>query len=233
MVAIKQALVEEVARSAVTFWEKKLTPGLDSGDTSLRDPETGLVYILPEPSVRQPIRGWNTVTAADVAVIDLQGNIVGPPENRPTIEAPMHLHIYRARSDINAIVHSHGRWSQIFAAVRQNVPCLTIDAFHFLGGEVVCAEFGRVASETLAVNIVKALGDSKKAALMAGHGAACCGPDYYEAFLVADVLETTAKQAIFAKLIGTIVPVTLGDLLPEDMIKNMDPEMLKQLGIQF
>jgi L-fuculose-phosphate aldolase len=233
MVAIKQALVEEVAKSAITFWEKKLTPGLDSGDTSLRDPETGLVYILPEPSVRQPIRGWNTVTAADVAVIDLQGNIVGPPENKPTIEAPMHLYIYRARSDINAIVHSHGVWSQIFAAVRQNVPCLTIDAYHFLGGEVVCAEFGRVASETLAVNIVKALGDSKKAAIMAGHGAACCGDDYYEAFLVADVLETTAKQGIFAKLIGTIVPVTLGDLLPEDMIKNMDPETLKQLGIKF
>jgi L-fuculose-phosphate aldolase len=233
MVAIKQALVEEVARSAVTFWEKKLTPGLDSGDTSLRDPETGLVYILPEPSVRQPIRGWNTITAADVAVIDLQGNIVGLPDNRPTIEAPMHLYIYRARSDINAIVHSHGIWSQIFAAVRQNVPCLTIDAFHFLGGEVVCAEFGRVASETLAQNIVKALGDSKKAAIMAGHGAACCGADYYEAFLTADVLETTAKQAVFAKLIGTIVPVTLGDMLPEDMIKNMTPDMLKELGIKF
>ena len=233
MVRIKQSLVKEVAKSAITFYEQRLTPGLDSGDTSLRDPDTGLVYILPEPSERQPIRGWNTITAADVAVIDLDGKIVGPPDNKPTIEAPMHLAIYRARSDINAIVHSHGPWSQIFATVRQNIPCVTIDAYHFLGGEVECAEFGRVASETLAKNIVKALGDTKKAAIMAGHGAACCGADYYEAFLTAHVLEITAKQAIFAKLIGTIIPTTLGDLLPEDMVKNMDPEMLKQMGIKF
>lgn len=233
MVAIKQSLIDEVAKSAQTFWEKKLTPGMDSGDTSLRDPETGLIYILPEPSVRQPIRGWNTVTSADVAVIDMQGNIVGSPENRPTIEAPMHLRIYEARPDVNAIVHSHGVWSQIFAAVRQDIPCLTIDALHFLGGEVKCAEFGRVASETLAQNVVKALGSDRKAALMAGHGAACVGADFYEAFLVAEVLETTAKQAIFAKLIGQIVPVTLGDLLPEEMIESMDPETLKELGIKF
>jgi L-fuculose-phosphate aldolase len=233
MATIKPALMEEVARSAHTFWEKKLTPGMDSGDTSLRDPETGLIYILPQPSERQPIRGWNTITSADVAVIDLQGNVVGPPENLPTVEAPMHLRIYEARPDVNAIVHSHGVWSQIFAAVRQDIPCLTIDAYHFLMGEVKCAEFGRVASETLAQNIVEALGNERRAALMAGHGAACVGPDFYEAFLVAEVLETTAKQALFAKLIGKIVPVTLGDILPEDMVKSMDPETLKQLGIKF
>ena len=233
MATVKPALMEEVARSAHTFWEKKLTPGMDSGDTSLRDSETGLIYILPQPSARQPIRGWNTITSADVAVIDQQGNIVGPPENLPTVEAPMHLRIYEARPDVNAIVHSHGVWSQIFAAVRQDIPCLTIDAFHFLMGEVKCAEFGRVGSETLAQNIIEALGNDRRAALMAGHGAVCTGPDFYEAFLVAEVLETTAKQALFAKLIGTIVPVTLGDILPEDMIKSMDPETLKKLDIKF
>jgi len=232
MATIKPALMEEVARSAHTFWEKKLTPGMDSGDTSLRDPETELIYILPQPSQRQPIRGWNTITNADVAVIDPQGNVVGPPENLPTIEAPMHLRIYEARPDVNAIVHSHGVWSQIFAAVRQDIPCLTIDAYHFLLGEVKCAEFGRVASETLAQNVIEALGD-RRAALMAGHGAACVGPDFYEAFLAAEVLETTAKQALFAKLIGQIVPVTLGDILPDDMVKSMNPETLKQLGIKF
>lgn len=233
MTAIKPELMEEVARSAHTFWEKKLTPGMDSGDTSLRDPETGLIYILPQPSQRQPIRGWNTITSADIAVIDPRGNVVGQPENLPTVEAPMHLGIYEARPDVNAIVHSHGVWSQIFAAVRQDIPCLTIDAYHFLLGEVKCAEFGRVGSEALAQNIVEALGNERRAALLAGHGAACVGPDFYEAFLAAEVLETTAKQALLAKLIGEIVPVTLGDILPEDMIKGMDSETLKQLGIKF
>jgi len=234
MATIKPALIEEVAEAAQTFWEKKLTPGMDSGDTSLRDPETGLIYILPQPSERQPIHGWNTITAADVAVIDMQGNVVGPPENLPTVEYPMHLRIYEARPDVNAIVHSHGLWSQIFAAVRQDIPCLTIDAYHFLLGEVKCAEFGRVGSEALAENIVEALGNERRAALMAGHGAACVGPNFYEAFLAAEVLEMTAKQALYAKLIkGKIVPVTLGDILTEDIVKAMDAETLKQMNIKF
>ena len=233
MTDIKPALIEEVAEAAHTFWEKKLSPGMDSGDLSLKDPETQLVYILPQPSERQPIKGWNTITAADVAVIDMQGNVVGPPENLPTVEYPMHLRIYEARPDVNAIVHSHGEWSQIFAAVRQDIPCLSLDAFHFLLGEVKCAEFGRVGSEKLAQNIVDALGNERRAALLAGHGAACVGPDLYEAFLAAEVLETTARQAICAKLIGKIVPVTLGDILPEDIIQAMDPEQLKQMNIKF
>ena len=35
------------------------------------------------------------------------------------------------------------------------------------------------------------------------------------------------------ELIGQIVPVTLGDILPEDMIRSMDAETLKQLDIKF
>jgi len=233
MTTTKSHLIEEVAQSAHTFWEKKLSPGMDSGDTSLRDPETGLIYILPQPTEQKPIRSWNEITSDDIAVIDMKGNVVGPPQNLPTVEAPMHLAIYEARQDVNAIVHSHGRWSQIFAAVRQDIPCLTLDAYHFLLGDVKCAEFGRVGSETLAKNIVEALGNECRAALLAGHGAACVGPDFFEAFLAAEVLEITAKQAIFAKLIGEIVTVGLGDILPEDMVRAMDPETLKQLNIKF
>ena len=200
---IKDSLREEVAKSATTYFEKGLTPGWDAGDTSLRDPETELIYILPQPSERQPIINWSYIKSEDVAVIDMQGNVVDDSGNYPTVEAPMHIRIYEARPDVNAIVHSHAEWSQIFAAVRKNIPPPTIDAFHQLGGEVVCAEFGRVASEELAKNIVKALGKNRYAALMAGHGAACVGRDFAQAFLVAELLERTAKQVIFAQLVGT------------------------------
>ena len=38
------------ASYAKPFVEKKLTPGMDSGDWSMRDRETGLIYVCPRPS---------------------------------------------------------------------------------------------------------------------------------------------------------------------------------------
>ncbi len=230
---IKQELIEEVARSAKTFYELKLTPGSDSGDTSLLDRETGLVYILPQPSEKQPIKNWSFVTADDVAVIDLDGNICGNAENFPTVEAPMHLHIYKARPDINAIVHSHGEWSQIFAGCRKDIPSFVMDTFHYCGGEIKCAEFGRVASEELAVNIVKALGKYGKAALMAGHGAACCGKTLDEAFFVAQMVERSARQAIFAKLVGELVPFAITDMIDPETIRAVGAEPLRAMGLNI
>ena len=230
---IKQELIEVVAKSAKTFWDLKLTPGSDSGDTSLLDRETGLVYILPQPSEKQPIKNWSHVGPDDIAVIDLDGGVVGNQENFPTVEAPMHLTIYKARPDVNAIVHSHGEWSQIFAGVRKDIPSFVMDTFHYCGGDIKCAEFGRVASEVLAVNIVKALGKYGKAALMAGHGAACLGKDMDEAFFVAEVVERSARQAIMAKLIGEIVPFNILDMIDEETIRTVGAEPLRAMGMNI
>jgi L-ribulose-5-phosphate 4-epimerase len=230
---VKQNLIEEVARSAKRFWELKLTPGSDSGDTSLIDREEGLVYFLPQPSTKQPIKNWSYVGADDIAVTDLDGGVVGNTENFPTVEAPMHFAIYKARPDINAIVHSHGDWSQIFAGVRKDIPSFVMDTYHYCGGDIKCAEFGRVATDELAVNIVKALGPYGKAALMAGHGAACCGKDMDEAFFVAEMVERSAKQAIFAQLIGPLVPFTITDMIDIETIRAVGPEPLRAMGMNI
>ena len=57
---IKDGLKEAVATSARQMWEKRLTWGRDAGDSSLRDPETGLIYILPKPSSRIDIPNWES-----------------------------------------------------------------------------------------------------------------------------------------------------------------------------
>lgn len=55
MITINKKFQEEVARSGPLLLDKGLTPGRDFGDTSLRDQQSGLIYILPRPSKRQPI----------------------------------------------------------------------------------------------------------------------------------------------------------------------------------
>ena len=202
---IKQYLKEEVARSARLFWEKGLTPGNDSGDTSLRDVETGYIYICPRPDERLKISNWGVIKAEDIVVIDMEGRIVVDTGILPTVEAPMHLHIYKARPEINTIVHSHAVWSSAFAVTGRNIPLVLDEQSYVFGGEVVCAEYGKVGSEELAVNIVRALGTNKMAALMQNHGAVCIGKDFEEAFIVSDFLEKCAQTILFGNLLGGLV----------------------------
>jgi L-fuculose-phosphate aldolase len=70
----------------------------------------------------------------------------------------MHLLIYKTRRNVNAIVHSHAVWSSAFAVTGRSIPLVLAEQSLRLGGEVRCADYGRVGSDELADNIVKALG---------------------------------------------------------------------------
>lgn len=225
MININQDLKDEVALSGPLLIKQGLSPGRDFGDTSLRDPQTGLIYILPRPSPRQPICDWSQVTADDVAVINLNGEIVGDPNVLPTIEAPMHLRIYHARPEVNGIVHSHGEWSSIFAALRQNIPAVTLDALETIGAEEVrCSAYARIASEELGNSVVEALGIKSKAALMANHGAVCIGTSLNEAFLVAYLLEKLSMQVAFGRILGNPIPITWEDFGDAPTYEDMVPQ---------
>lgn len=215
---IKQSLKEEVAKAAHLFWEKGLTPGQDSGDVSLRDPETNLIYICPRTSDTLRIPNWGVITADHIVVLDLEGNIQEDNGILATVEAPMHLYIYKARPEVNAIVHSHAEWSSVFAVTGRNVPLVLAEQSLFLGGEIVCAEYGKVGSVKIAENIVKALGSSKQCALMRNHGAVSVGVTLEDAFLNADFLEKGAKNALFGYLLGGLIEISPDEILDEGLL---------------
>lgn len=215
-------LIRQVARSGPALLEKQLSPGRDFGDASARDPESGLIYILPRPTPRQPIVSWADVTDADVSVITLAGEVVGDPEVPPTVEMPMHLRVYQARPEVNAVLHTHGEWSSVFAAARMDVPTVTLDALETIGVEIIkCAPYAKIASQELGDVVVAALGSQAKAALLANHGGICVGETMAEAFLVAELLEKVCKQVILATVLGRVVPVTWHDFGDAPMYEQM------------
>ena len=217
---IKQELREEVARATRLFWEKDLSPGQDSGDTSLRDPETGLIYICPRPKPGVlHIPYWGMIQADHIVVIDIKGGIIEDFGIEPTVESPMHLAIYEARPDVNAIVHSHAVWSSAYAVTGKSIPLILAEQSLRLGGEIHCAEYGKVGSEQIAQNIMRALGKDKYAALMMNHGAVCLGRNFEEAFIVSDFLEKGAKVALLGSLLGTLITREPDDILDPRLVK--------------
>jgi len=221
---IRHDLQEAVAQAGWRLVELGLTTGLDSGDVSLFDRSNGLIYALPAPSDRLPIRTWTDVRAEDIAVVTENGEILASSMTEPTVELPMHLSIYKARTDINCIVHSHAEDSQVFAASQSDIPTCTIDTFTRAGfGPIICGEFGVVASEELGLNMVKALGKTRKTALMARHGAVAIGNDLFDALFTATVIEKAARQALKIISLGLIPEqLTLRHIFDEESVSGIE-----------
>ncbi|HEX9066844.1 MAG TPA: class II aldolase/adducin family protein [Streptosporangiaceae bacterium] len=205
---------EIVARSAHALCARGLTWGKDAGDSSLRDPDTGLIYILPKPSEHLKIPTWDVITAEHIAVVDIDGNTVGGNGVEPTVELLTHLRIYQNRPDVQAVVHSHGRWSRVYAALRQPIPALMIDSFLYTGAAPIeCTVFGAIGSDEVAMSAVECMGEHGKAALLAAHGAVCVGSSMADALDVAEITEDMARIAILSTAAGTPVPLGLDDFI--------------------
>ncbi len=207
------------ASYAAKFVEKKFTPGMDSGDWSMRDTETGLIYICPRPNSAFDIcPDWSVIKAEHICVYNIDGTSAEDNGFLPTVELPMHLAIYKARPECNAVVHSHPIYSSAFAATGENVPVLLAEQALFLGGDVICAEYGLVGSTALADNIVQALGKTHNAALLRNHGAVILGKNLEQAFVLSDFLEHAAHVAQLAKCVGTPITISMDYILDPSLL---------------
>lgn len=168
------------------------------GNISVRDPETGYVYLTPSGMP------YDTIVEDDIVVMDIDGNRI-EGERKPTIEHAMHLGIMRNRPEINAVVHTHPVYSQVFALLHEDIPPVIDEAAQILG-EVRVTEYALPGSPEMAENAIKTLGNDA-ACLLANHGAVAVGKDMDAAFKVCTILEMTSQIYYMARCIGTPKPI--------------------------
>lgn len=170
------------------------------GNISVRSEDGECVIITPSGI------DYNIITVEMVSVIDKDGNLLSG--NKPSIETPLHLAIYKNRPDVGAVVHVHSPYTSAIACTRTNIPPVFDEMAQILGGGVETAEYALPGSDELANNCVKALGD-RMAALLANHGGVAVGKDLDEALKIVEVLEKCLMSYAIAKSFGT--PIPLGD----------------------
>lgn len=197
--------ITELRRQVLACARQSYTEGLfagTSGNLSARDPESGLIAITPT-SVPYP-----TMTADDIVVMDLDGNVV--QGGRPSSEWPMHAELYRAMPEVHAVVHTHSPCATGFAVVQRPIPVILIEMIYFLHGAVPVADYARPGSPQVGKNCVKALLDSgATACLMANHGVAAVGETLDQAHIRAVYVEDAARIYQNARLVGepVLIPV--------------------------
>ena len=156
------------------------------GNISYCDRETGRVYITPSGM------DYCKLTTDDIVVVDLQGNVV-EGNRRPSIETGLHVAVYNARPDVNAVIHTHPIFSTVFSSMGEDIPLMHDEGAQALGDVVRTAEYALPGTPELAKKCVKALGQEAYACLLQSHGAVCVSANMDGAFKVAKVLEMMAE----------------------------------------
>jgi len=128
---------------------------------------------------------------AHLVFMSLEGEI-GGGQLLPSSEWHMHAGIYRARADINAVVHCHSRHATILACTHRPLP-----AVHYMiaitdRDEIPVATYATFGTPALAASAVAALGSRGLACLLANHGQVAAGADLSRALRVAQEVEELA-----------------------------------------
>ena len=174
------------------------------GNISARNPKNGRIFLTPSGMA------YDVITPEDIVVVDGEGRIL-EGTRKPTVEMGMHLAIYRLRSDVNAIIHTHPIHSSVFGVLRRDIPVINDEAAQIFGGPVRVTNYALPGTEALAEEAAKAIGEKGSACILANHGAVCVGKDMERAFRVAQVLEMSAEIYYKALAVGTPYEITAED----------------------
>lgn len=189
---------------------------MTSGNVSGRDPETNLVVIKPSGVL------YDEMTPEDMVVVDLDGNVV-EGKLKPSVDTATHLYVYRHRSDVNGIVHTHSPYATSFAALGRSIPVyLTAIADEF-GCAIPVGPYAKIGGEEIGKAIVDYIGESP-AILMKNHGVFTIGNSPEAALKAAVMVEDTAKTVHLSLLLGT------PDVIPDEEVKRAHERYMTKYG---
>lgn len=189
---------------------------MTSGNVSGRDVETGYVVIKPSGIP------YEEMQPEDMVVVDLNGNII-EGKWKPSVDTATHLYIYRHRSDVNGIVHTHSPYATSFAALGKSIPVyLTAIADEF-GGPIPVGPYAKIGGEEIGEAVIKYIGQSP-AILMKNHGVFTIGKTPEEAVKAAVMLEDVAKTVHLALLLGE------PEVIPEEEVRRAHERYMTKYG---
>ncbi|MDX3905345.1 MAG: class II aldolase/adducin family protein [Pigmentiphaga sp.] len=189
------------------------------GHVSVRHPDRPEHFLLSRSLAPE------LVTAADIMEFDADSNPVGGDTRTPYLERYIHGEIYRARPDVQAVVHSHSPSVIPFASSSVRLRPIYHMAGFLSGGapvfDIRCC-FGAtdllVRCREHGVELARTLGQ-QNVSLMRGHGFVTVGSDIRIAVYRAMYTETNA--ALQQKAIGLGGEVTYLDEAEAEMADTM------------
>jgi len=196
---------KEVARFMRRLYRQGLTT-TSGGNISLKVSEE-IILITPSATDKGRMK-WK-----EVGIMSVLGENL-TPGLKPSIEAALHLGIYKKNSEVLAIVHAHPVFASSFTAMKCDInTSLTAEA-RAICGEPEFVPYAVMGSPELAEVTAENSADSD-VLLLENHGILTTGKTLLSAFNKLEVLESAAKMTLIVGLAGkkrTLSPARLREL---------------------
>ncbi len=155
--------------------------------------DDGNILINTGTSVR------SAISPQDFVVVGSNGEI-SEDVARPPAELPLHVAVYRARPDVQAVVHGHPQWSTLLSSTGRSYE-VTMAQGALLGDVPMFSSPLSMNNAEIGKALAELLG-SGRAALLRAHGSVVVGNDVLEATVLAIYLELNAERQVRAATLG-------------------------------
>ncbi len=180
---------EQLVKAGKELHEQGLAKGT-SGNISAKIPGTDTFLIKPSGT------RMGFLKPEELVLVDLQGNKV-KGELNVSLETPIHAAVYRARSDVQAVVHTHAPMATAFGIAKTEILPLQVEVFMLLPNGVPVIPFEQPGSAELAEAIKKNVMDHD-AVILENHGVVTVGPTLAAACNLNEMVEEAAKIQLLA-----------------------------------
>lgn len=154
---------------------------------------------------------YDALKPADMVVVDIEGKVVDS-RLKPSSDTATHLVLYRSFENIGGVVHTHAKWSTIWAQAGLDIPALGTTHADYFYGAVPCTrpmtagEIGGAYEEETGNVIVERFKETDPmqvpGVLVHSHGPFTWGADPQEALHRAVVMEYLAEMAYHTIALG-------------------------------
>ncbi len=151
------------------------------------------------------------VDDASLIIVDMDGKVL-EGRKKPFSELELHLAAYRARPEIEVVLHAHPPCATAFGLVGLELgPVAMPEIVVSLGDRIPTVPYAMPKTPE-AVKGVEAAAAQVDAMLLAGNGALTLGADLNQAFLRMELVEHYARILTAARHLGQVEPLPPGDV---------------------
>jgi L-fuculose-phosphate aldolase len=182
---------QELARYGRLIAQAGLTAGA-GGNISAR--EGRLVWVKPSGLALAELR------SPDLCCVDLGSGRSVEGRLKPTSELPMHLAVYRARPDIQAVFHTHSPFASGVISAGVDFKPMFAEVINDLGA-IASVPYLLTSTTDLADAVAEAAREHDTIFLVS-HGVVALGKSMRQAFFRCQVAEDAARSFVAAAIVG-------------------------------
>ena len=145
--------------------------------------------------------GFDEITPENMVLCNMAGEKVGGT-GRKHSEVYIHSEIYKARPDVNSVIHAHPPYAVAFSATSQKLQPISQPSVAFSDGLPYFTEaIDLIRTPALGMGVANALGKCK-AVLMRNHGVSIVGSSVEETTILLIMLENACQIQLAAMAAG-------------------------------